>query len=91
MSPMASLLANTARVLGGLSLLCAGLILCAQCQVHHSGAWFPGLFDRMASTFVPLLVVLGLLGFVYAAFQSRADREPPMELGLKPDSEKKDT
>jgi uncharacterized membrane protein YccC len=82
-------MAMTFRILAWISLVCAGFIACVTYEAHHSGGWFPGLLDNLASTLIPLFVVLGLLGFLGTARWGRQNRNTAVGLGLGITSERK--
>lgn len=53
-------------VIGGVLLLCAGILAWVQYDDHHDGNWFPGLFDREIDTLVSMLLLFGIGLIIFA-------------------------
>ena len=83
-----SLVGSVFGILGGMSLLFALTLGAMSYHDHHSGAWFAGLGDSIAWTMIPIFVVLGAGGIIYAIHSARAPQDSHGSLGLRDTADK---
>ena len=53
-------------IIGGVLLLCAGILSWVQYDDHHNGNWFPNLFDAEIDSLVAWLLLIGLGLIIFA-------------------------